>query len=212
MTSTARRVVVYGAGGHAKVVAYVVTCLGHEVIGLVDDLLPAGTVRGGLSVMGSGAWLHGRSEEVAVALGIGDNRIRNETFQTCRRLSIPCPSFVHPHATVAPSARLADGCIVMAGAIINPDAEIEAGAIINTAAVVEHDCRVGAFAHVSPNATLAGGVRVGAFAHVGAGASVIPGVEVGADTIVGAGAVVTKPVPARVVAVGVPARVIRERP
>lgn len=45
---------------------------------------------------------------------------------------------------------------------------------------------------------------------VGGGAIVLAGVTVGADTVVGAGAVVTKDLPAGVVAVGNPARVVRE--
>jgi maltose O-acetyltransferase len=45
---------------------------------------------------------------------------------------------------------------------------------------------------------------------LGAGAIVCPGVSIGEDTVVGAGAVVTRDLPAGVVAVGVPARVHRE--
>ena len=39
---------------------------------------------------------------------------------------------------------------------------------------------------------------------------VCPGITIGDDTVVGAGAVVTRDLPAAVVAAGVPARVIRE--
>ncbi|WP_323368762.1 sugar O-acetyltransferase [Nocardioides sp. dk4132] len=44
---------------------------------------------------------------------------------------------------------------------------------------------------------------------LGGGVVVCPGVTIGADTVVGAGAVVTRDLPARVVAVGNPARVVR---
>jgi maltose O-acetyltransferase len=45
---------------------------------------------------------------------------------------------------------------------------------------------------------------------LGGGVIVCPGVTIGQDTVVGAGAVVTKALPAGVVAAGVPARVLRE--
>jgi maltose O-acetyltransferase len=45
---------------------------------------------------------------------------------------------------------------------------------------------------------------------LGSGVIVCPGVSIGEDTVVGAGAVVTEDLPARVVAAGVPARVLRE--
>ena len=52
-------------------------------------------------------------------------------------------------------------------------------------------------------------IRIGAGAWIGSNAVVMA--DVGCDTIVGAGAVVTKPLPDRVIAAGVPARVIRQR-
>ncbi len=45
---------------------------------------------------------------------------------------------------------------------------------------------------------------------LGGGVIVCPGVTIGRDTVVGAGAVVTKDLPPRVLAVGIPARVIRQ--
>ena len=47
------------------------------------------------------------------------------------------------------------------------------------------------------------------FAEVGAGVIVLPGVTIGDNTVVGAGSVVTRDLPANVVAVGNPCRVLR---
>lgn len=52
-------------------------------------------------------------------------------------------------------------------------------------------------------------VRIGTGAWVGSAAVVLA--DVGPGTVVGAGSVVTKPLPANIIAAGVPARVIRER-
>lgn len=56
-----------------------------------------------------------------------------------------------------------------------------------------------------------GGLRVERGVWIGAHATILGGITVGADSIIGAGAVVTKSIPARAVAVGVPARVVRMR-
>ncbi len=53
-------------------------------------------------------------------------------------------------------------------------------------------------------------VRIGKNCWLGAGVIVLPGVTIGDNTVVGAGSVVTKDLPANVVAVGNPCRVLRE--
>ncbi|MDI5966219.1 sugar O-acetyltransferase [Streptantibioticus silvisoli] len=55
-------------------------------------------------------------------------------------------------------------------------------------------------------------VTVGDNVWLGGGVIVCPGVTIGADTVVGAGAVVTRDLPPGVLAVGSPARVVRELP
>lgn len=53
-------------------------------------------------------------------------------------------------------------------------------------------------------------VRIGRNCWIGAGALIMPGVTIGDNTVIGAGSVVTKDIPANVVAVGNPCRVLRE--
>ncbi len=52
-------------------------------------------------------------------------------------------------------------------------------------------------------------VHIGKNCWIGAGARIMPGVTIGDNTVIGAGSVVTKDVPANVVAVGNPCRVLR---
>ncbi len=53
-------------------------------------------------------------------------------------------------------------------------------------------------------------VRIGRNCWLGAGVLVMPGVTIGDNTVIGAGSVVTKDIPAGVVAIGNPCKVLRE--
>lgn len=53
-------------------------------------------------------------------------------------------------------------------------------------------------------------VHIGNNVWIGAGVIIVPGVTIGDNTVIGAGSIVTKDIPANVVAVGNPCRVLRE--
>ena len=53
-------------------------------------------------------------------------------------------------------------------------------------------------------------VHIGRNCWLGAGVIVMPGVTIGDNAVIGAGSIVTKDIPANVVAVGNPCRVLRE--
>nr|MCC3377682.1 hexapeptide transferase [Cohnella sp. REN36] len=57
---------------------------------------------------------------------------------------------------------------------------------------------------------LSGNVTIREGVQTGTGTAVIPGMEIGAYTITGAGAVVTRSLPARCTAVGIPAAPIKQ--
>jgi sugar O-acyltransferase (sialic acid O-acetyltransferase NeuD family) len=210
MTPT-RTLLVFGAGGHGKVVADVGRSAGLVLAGFLDDDSSRdGTTFWGTSVIHWERFLRERARwpGVALGLGIGTNAIREESLQRLRAAGLEVATLVHASAVVAPSATLGEATVVMAGAVVNPDATVGEGSIVNSGAIVEHDCRLGRFVHLSPNAALGGTVRIGDRAHIGLGAVILPGLSVGADVRVGAGAVVNRDVPDGLTVVGVPARPI----
>lgn len=201
------RLLIVGAGGHAKVVLDAARCCGIEIAGVL------GAAGGATELLGVPV-TQGSSDLSALAadafiIGIGDNRTRATVYAEYLALGLTPATVVHPSATIADSAELGAGTFVAAGAIVNPEAVIGANAILNTGCTVDHDCVIGDHALIGPSAGLCGAARVGDGTLIGAGACVLPGATVGAWSVVGAGAAVVTDVPDGSIAVGVPAAVVK---
>lgn len=98
----------------------------------------------------------------------------------------------------------------------------------NLTLVDDTDIYIGSFVMIGPNVTIDTGthpispelrLRQGQYnlpvhiednVWIGAGVIILPGVTIGENSVIGAGSVVTKDIPANVVAVGTPCRVVRE--
>lgn len=195
-------VYVVGAGGHAKVIIALIEALGARVGGVFDgDVARVGSLVLGQRVQ----WLGNlKDPPVDVVVAVGSNRARQKIVGELKHHRFV--SLVHPHAWVAPSAKLGPGAVVFAGAVVQPDVVIGAHAIVNTAVSIDHDCGIADFVHIAPGCHLAGNVEVDEGAFLGVGVAVIPGQKIGAWSTVGAGAVVVTNIAAGVVVKGVPAR------
>jgi sugar O-acyltransferase (sialic acid O-acetyltransferase NeuD family) len=202
--------VVFGASGHGKVVCDILLASDIAVHGFIDNNseLHEKSVMG-LPVLGSEDWIINKLkvEPVSVVLGIGKQQDRKNLADKLRKMGAEIITAIHPRATIAASAKLGQGTVIMAGAIVNSDVQMGRGVIINTGAIIEHDGVIGDYAHISPGAVTGGGVQVGSFTHIGLGAIVLPRVSVGSNSLVGAGSVVLKDIPDNVTAYGVPAKI-----
>lgn len=112
---------------------------------------------------------------------------------------------------------LGDGCDIGSNCIFGTDSRLVLGREVLVAAFT-YVVAGGNHNHADPNVpivrqgvTSRGGVEIGEGCWLGARVTVLDGVRIGEHTIVGAHALVTKSLPARCVAHGTPAVVVRER-
>ena len=215
--TSARPIVLIGAGGHARVVIDAVRSRGEREVVAVLDADPAtrGSFVAGVEIVGDDSSLSAfpptEYDLVVAVIGFGTNVKRHAHVRALRTQGYELATVVHANAVISPAATVAAGAQVLVGAIINSGARIMQDAIINSGAVVEHDCVVGRGAHLAPRALLGGGAQIGDEAQLGLGAIVLPQVRVGERAIVGAGAVVLNDVQADDIVVGSPARTITPR-
>jgi sugar O-acyltransferase (sialic acid O-acetyltransferase NeuD family) len=211
------RVALFGASGHARVVADMLERSGlFEIAGLIVSNLPAGTMCFGYCVLGSEMDLPGLIDQYGIqagAIAVGDNWRRSQFLARIERVS-PALRFVtavHPSAQIGRDVTIGRGTVILAGAVVNSGSQIGPFSLINTKASLDHDGRMGSFTSLAPGATVGGGVEIGDFSAISLGASVIHRVRIGSHSVIGAGAVVIRDIPDRVVAFGVPAVVVRSR-
>lgn len=204
------KLVVLGGGGHAKVAIETLRDAGrYDIVGFLDGP-DAGESVLGLKRLGEDAALAALlADGVSHAFpAVGSNRIRVRLGLEARSAGFRIASAVSPFAHVSGTARIGEGVLVVAGAVINAETVVDDLVIINTNASVDHDGHIGLGAHIAPRCALAGRVTVGEQALIGIGSSVLPEIKIGANAIIGGGSCVVSDIPAGAKAYGVPARIV----
>lgn len=202
-----KRVIIIGAGGHAKVIADIIEKSGDIVEGFLDDNLEIGKKVLDNLVIGKVTDVE-KFKEFEFIIGIGDNRTRKKI--ATKYDEIKYYTAVHPSAILGRDVKIGKGTVIMANAVVNVSAIIEEHNIINTGSIVEHDNNLDKYVHISPNATLAGKVNVGECTHIGVGATIRNNINICSDVVVGAGGVVVKDIVESGVYVGIPVKRIKD--
>lgn len=207
-----KEIILLGAGGHAAVIldilkAQITNGENIKIKGLLDD---SGKLEWmGYPILGSTLEANDFKEEnTYFIIAIGSNQMRDKLSKKYSYLKFF--TAIHPSAIIGSQVNIGAGTVVMPNAVINANSQIGQHVIINTGAIVEHDNLIGDYVHLSPNATLCGTVKVKPLTHIGAGTTVIQGKMIGRQSIIGAGATVITDIPDQVVAVGTPAKVIKQ--
>ncbi len=204
------KLIFLGAGGHARSVMDIALQNGdYGIVGCIDP--SPGEVLS-VPVIGTDNDLENVFAQGIrhIFVAIGDNRLRHKLFNRILEIGFDPVNIISRHTIISPRAHLGKGICVMAGVVINVNTVIEDNCIINTHCSIDHDCNIGKSSHIAPGVAMSGTVKIGEGVHIGTGASVIDRITIGEWSYVGGGAAVVKNIPSRVMAYGVPARVIRQ--
>ena len=212
-----KNILVIGARGHARAVADVIKTEGrYRIAGLIDTYQEPGTVCFGLKVIGGEKDVPKICDKLNIRqifIAIGDNFQRESMAKRLKKAApeISLLSAIHPSAIIGSDVEIGEGTVIMPAVVIVSGCHIEEGCILNTAASLDHDGKMGAWSSIGPGVVAGGYLRLGKRSAVSIGASVKDRISIGRDVVIGIGAVVTKDVPDKVIAYGVPCRVIRPR-
>jgi len=210
------KILIIGAGGHARVLISSLKALQLEIIGILDSAPNMlGQPIAGIPSIGNDDKISDYPpDSIELVNGIGSvssTEKRKVIYDKFKKLGYSFANVIHPSAIIMDDVRLGEGVQIMAGAIVQTGCVIGDNAIVNTGAILDHNCVIGDHTHVAPGVVLSGDVQIGAMAHIGTAATIIQGIKIGPAAIIGAGAVVIKDIPSNVKVAGVPAKIIEGR-
>jgi sugar O-acyltransferase (sialic acid O-acetyltransferase NeuD family) len=175
---------IYGTGGHAKVIADIARLNNITVTAFFADNtttffkeLPVHTYDPSFS------------KNSPVIIAIGNNEIRKRIASL---LSHKALTLIHPTAVIASDAHIGEGTAILAGAIVQADATIGDHCIINISSGIEHDAVVGDYVHIGPHCYIGGGAVIGHGALIGAGSVIMRNTNIPAWTNVPPGSIITQ--------------------
>lgn len=209
-----QNLVIIGASGHMKDVAFIVESRGADwnPKGILDDD-PAldGAKIGGVPVLGRIATWREYLDCVFV-VAIGAPRARARIVAEMKPANPRFATLLHAAARVSTHSKVGEGTMVGPGATISVDAKVGMHVIINANATVAHDDCIGDFCTISPLVAISGNVVCEDGVEIGTGAAIRQGTRIGRGAMVGMGAVVVSDVAPNECVVGNPARRLRTLP
>ena len=196
--------ILYGVGGHTKVVIDALNTLDEGMFGFFDQRSDLVSLNG-YDVLGEYDEKLFENEELVIT--IEDNMFRKRMVA---KIKHRFGKIIHPSAIVSEYTKIGEGTVIVHGSIVQSGTKIGKHCILNTSCVVDHDVQIGPFSNISPNVTVCDNTIIGEGTHIGAGATIIPGMNVGKWCVIGAGAVITQNLPDYSLVVGVPGKIIRK--
>ena len=145
-----------------------------------------------------------------VVIAIGEPIVRIKIKDKLKQYNIKLGKVIDPSALVSPTATLCDGVIVTSDCIIACSAYVGENVAINVKSIVGHDIILSNDVVVSSMVNIGGACKIGAGTYLGMGCLIKEGLEIGEEVIIGMGSAVHHNIPNRMIALGNPARPMKE--
>ncbi len=206
---------IYCAGGFGKELMDVARRRNLEnnrwsSIKFIDDLMPEKLTYGSEVVKYNDICIGNKSEDAEFIIANGEPFVRDRLLKKLDGNGHRLATLLDTSAVIADSALIQNGVSVAPLCSISSNVILERNSCVNTTTIIGHDARVGKNTVVSSMVSVGGSCVVGENSYIGMGALIKEGVCIGSNSIVGMGAVVYNDIPEGMIALGNPARVVRQ--
>lgn len=194
--------ILYGAGGHAKVIYDCLNSQGIDLTGIFDDS-PEVKMFFDKTVTHLYDAQKFYGEKLIISIGLNKSR-----FNISKRIKHDLGRIAHNTASISNYSTVGQGSMIAAMSTVQSGSKIGDHVIVNSGAIIEHDSIVDDFVHVGPGVVVCGEVKIGCGTMIGANATILPGITIGPWAVIGAGSVVTKNIEKESIVIGNPGRIV----
>jgi sugar O-acyltransferase (sialic acid O-acetyltransferase NeuD family) len=212
-----KKIAIFGCGGFGReVLSLGIKKINEqnnfwEFVGFYDENQEIGSIVNEYPVLGGIKEINEVSYSLGVVVAIGDPFIRMKVIHSIHNNNIFFPNIIHPNVIIGDNKffSIGDGCIIGPGNVLSVNTKIGNFVIIDTLCSIGHDTVIKDYVSIMPGVNVSGEVVVEEAVFIGTGAKIVNRKKVGRETIVGAGAIVSKSLPEKCTAVGIPAKPVK---
>lgn len=211
-----KKLVVVGAGGCGREVLQLALHQNGveptwEILGFVDDNkdLKGGKING-FPVLGDIDWLVANAVGKYAVIALGEPKLKKGAGERLQGSGIRYATLIHPTAVIGEFVDLGEGTVVCAGTVLTVNIKVGKHVIINVNSCIGHDAVIEDYVTLAICANVMGEVTVGEGCYVATGVTIRNRVAIGPNSIIGLGATVVGNLPGGIVALGCPAKAVRE--
>ena len=206
---------IYGAGGLGRelfILANQINKIEHRWTDIIyiDDTEGLSAVNEKQPITFAEMHLKYSINSLEIVIAVGEPHIRSFLRKRVKDAGLSLAVLVHPSANIADRTKLSAGAVICYNSFVSCDVVIGENVLIQPTVSVGHDCKIGNDTVISTNVCIAGRCDIGCETYIGLQVPIKEGVCIGKQTIVGMGSVVIRDIPDQVIAIGNPARVMKE--
>jgi len=189
-----------------------------------NDKEKQGQLINGVPILGDDGWLLKTIKDTpipqSIALGIEQPRIKRKIVQLLGKNDVDYPNLIHPNVVMpnmyntqweSMGMKIGDGNIICAGSVLTCGVKIGEHTTINMASIIGCDVEIGNYVSIGSGVSLPCGNKICEGSNIETGTRVLNNVNIGKWSCVKTGAIVSCDVEDNTVAMGLPAKMIKQK-
>lgn len=150
------------------------------------------------------------NQDMEFIVAVGEPKTRRLLRENIAQAGFSLAVLVHPSIRISEGTALGAGTIVSSNCFISCDTTIEENVLLQPFVSIGHDCNIKKDTVISTFVCISGDCTIGKETYIGIHTAIKEKTVIGSQTIIGMGSVVVRDIPDQVIAMGNPARIMKE--